>query len=723
MSRQIKQRKTTIGWLHLTDLHLGDEDARWLWPNVQDLFFKDLQFLYKYSGPWDIILFTGDLTNRGSEEEFRQVTEFFSVLRDKVQTFSPMPCVVAVPGNHDLVRPGSTRPEAVALRSWESSPELRKEFWSTDTSPYRRLINEMFANYTNWCAQSDLLGSLSFQAGLLPGDCSAVFQKDGVKVGVVGLNSTFLQIAKGDFVGKLSLDPGQLHHACGGDPQKWLSANDANILLTHHPPTFLSPIATNDFNSEIAPPGRFLIHLFGHMHEAVVRVHSSGQGEARRLWQGNSLFGLKTWGEEHQQQERRHGYSAGRLDVVGDTGLLTLWPRKLRRHPDGQWEFVPDYDSYSLRGPDNLSTRPETIVLKDSGGDSFDSGRPIPRGGPRKKIPLVSSKLRFKRPRDGKLAKDHRKPQTSFESSDVRDVAGIVDRHQTLLQKLGNEILDCLSQRPDPTRPMDARTLVQTLVGLSDGVVRNLTAEQIARLIDDAQGHGFIPGLVTGPGGFSVPVDHTAPRLLRNTTAKEQIANAAADLVQTGMRVALDGGSTNFFIAGQIIENLDLGLIRDVTLLTNSLLVARRFLDWFDKRGWTDQSAPMRLILCAGLVRPTTKTMAEPATDATDARDSLDALLKRLSGLDLCFIGANGLAVEHGITMPTTTEWGFKSKLMAASIHPYIVADAAKFGLHFPVQIADWNSRLTVLTNRPQISSPELEAVLAMNRSVDVVFA
>ncbi len=34
-----------FNWLHLTDLHMGIKDQHTLWPNVEEAFFDDLEFL------------------------------------------------------------------------------------------------------------------------------------------------------------------------------------------------------------------------------------------------------------------------------------------------------------------------------------------------------------------------------------------------------------------------------------------------------------------------------------------------------------------------------------------------------------------------------------------------------------------------------------------------------------------------------------------------------
>jgi len=101
----------------------------------------------------------------------------------------------------------------------------------------------------------------------------------------------------------------------------------------------------------------------------------------------------------------------------------------------------------------------------------------------------------------------------------------------------------------------------------------------------------------------------------------------------------------------------------------------------------------------------------------------LEDILRALGGLDCCFVGANGLTAQAGLTMPTPIELSTKQQFLAAAAEPYIVADVTKFGQRHPVQVADWSSRLTVLTNRPPEVNVELQRVLTMQRTANIVFA
>ena len=98
---------TYFSWLHLTDLHYGLNEQRWLLPGIKERFFSDLHRLHSKYGPWDLVLFTGDLTQQGKEEEFQGVDNFLGQLWEFFNELGFSPKLLAVPGNHDLVWPDS----------------------------------------------------------------------------------------------------------------------------------------------------------------------------------------------------------------------------------------------------------------------------------------------------------------------------------------------------------------------------------------------------------------------------------------------------------------------------------------------------------------------------------------------------------------------------------------------------------------------------------------
>ncbi len=225
-----------FNWLHLTDLHWGLLGQRPLWPSVREAFFEDLGAQQDKFGEWHAVLFTGDFVQRGSRQEFAELEEqVLGPLWERLRQLGSAPVLLAVPGNHDLERPdGNSFRAAVTLLTTPGmfSNTVAKEFWIDPTSEYRLVINQAFTNYKTWWSKRPFCGGHDIADGLLPGDFSTSFITEcGLRVGVVGLNTTFLQLTEGDYRGRLAWHVSQLNEVCNGDSAKRLSDNYSPCFL------------------------------------------------------------------------------------------------------------------------------------------------------------------------------------------------------------------------------------------------------------------------------------------------------------------------------------------------------------------------------------------------------------------------------------------------------------------------------------------------------------
>lgn len=338
---------TSFSWLHLTDLHwCTDEDQAWLWPRMEQEFFDDLAGLLPRCGALDLVLFTGDIVNRGSFEEFqgvKGVNALLDRLWKHLDKLGSKPFLLAVPGNHDLKRPDPDRhcPELVLLGEWSSRSDVQKEFWNNPDSQYRQAVAKSFENYRVWWDGQSSRRPPSSCAGMLPGDFSATIEKGTSKLGIVGLNTTFLQLARGNYERRLALSARQFHQACGGNGTQWAREHGACLLLTHHPPTWLTRDSERELMAEV-DPRQFAVHLFGHMHEPEFHQSSKGGAVPRRLQQGRSLFGLEFFEGTAGNERRSHGYSVGRIELAKGACSLTIWPREARMVQNHQWKLMTD---------------------------------------------------------------------------------------------------------------------------------------------------------------------------------------------------------------------------------------------------------------------------------------------------------------------------------------------------------------------------------------------
>jgi tetratricopeptide (TPR) repeat protein len=354
--------KSAFSWLHLTDLHYGLKGQGHLWPTLREPFLDSLADLHKRSGPWDAVLFTGDLVQSGESAQFEKMqTEVLNPLWKRLEELGSGDAVLlAVPGNHDLYRPNPHQDNAAidVLLEKDGFQRIEEKFWDRPTSPYRRVISDAFAAYSQWWKDAPHRAG-DVKAGILPGDFSVTIERDGQRIGIVGLNTTFLQLAGGNYKERLVWNARQLDALCEGGVDVWSKQHDVCLLLTHQGPDWLTAEARKHGESEIAPAGRFAIHLFGHMHEAdITYIRRGGSRFAVRLSQGCSVFGMDKFGEP-PTIKRAHGYAAGRIELGDDEQALRLWPL-VATDGTGRWRFIPDHEHAELEGDEG--TAPEFVA-------------------------------------------------------------------------------------------------------------------------------------------------------------------------------------------------------------------------------------------------------------------------------------------------------------------------------------------------------------------------
>lgn len=335
---------TVFRWVHFTDLHAGHSRLKDEWSNLKAALHKDLNNLITRRGPWDFILFSGDLVNTGKPSEFSLVSEW---LNDFFSEFARHDCrriFLTFPGNHDLIRPKKVKDSTLQglIRLWDNeSAGVRDSFFDDNNGPSRNLITKAFRPYETWRRSLKDYQPREFSTGLLPGDFSTTIVKGEDQIGIVGLNSSFLQLTAGEYKARVAVDVRQFNHVCDGDGPKWVAERSVCLLMTHHPPHWMSPRATTQIETRINPPGRFALHLFGHLHAPDFTNISQGASEPRLRLQGRSLFGLENWGEE-SPEPRSFGYSLCELTLGSPrSATVRVWPRML--YDDTDPRFIHDH--------------------------------------------------------------------------------------------------------------------------------------------------------------------------------------------------------------------------------------------------------------------------------------------------------------------------------------------------------------------------------------------
>lgn len=164
---------------------------------------------------------------------------------------------------------------------------------------------------------------------------------------------------------------------------------------------------------------------------------------------------------------------------------------------------------------------------------------------------------------------------------------------------------------------------------------------------------------------------------------KKRIAQAAAAMIEEGMTVLLDSGSTTLLVAEALTKSTN------ITVITNNLPAAFTLSDNKD----------ITLVVCGGTVRHKTHSM-----HGTIAERSLQGI-----SADVMFVGADGIDTTNGIT--TFNEGYSISGVMAAAAHKVIaVLDATKFNRRGFNQVLPMEKIDCVITDE-SISEEERKAL------------
>ncbi len=184
-------------------------------------------------------------------------------------------------------------------------------------------------------------------------------------------------------------------------------------------------------------------------------------------------------------------------------------------------------------------------------------------------------------------------------------------------------------------------------------------------------------GWVETPRGGVIYRGRTAPpsaleeRMNQQVAAKLAIGKVAADIIQAGMTVFLDGGSTMHYMAGQIVA-------RPLQVVTNSLTIATQFAN--DEK--------VELIMLGGALYPRTGVMVGPLAMQSLAEIHADVMLFSGAGIfgndifnsNMAMVQVEKLAIEQAAKR-------------------VLLADSSKFGRKGLARVCGWNELDLIITD------------------------
>ncbi|MFC1614391.1 DeoR/GlpR family DNA-binding transcription regulator, partial [Gemmatimonadota bacterium] len=181
-------------------------------------------------------------------------------------------------------------------------------------------------------------------------------------------------------------------------------------------------------------------------------------------------------------------------------------------------------------------------------------------------------------------------------------------------------------------------------------------------------------------------------KLVPQLEAKRIIGRRAAEMVEDGMNVLLDAGTTILEIARNLKDR------RDLTVITDSIPVA---VELSDSEGIT-------VILTGGMLRTASLAVIGPESWA---------MIGNLH-VQLAFIGAQGVSMERGFFCGNMVEGETKKRMMACAEKTYVVVDQGKFGVSGLVPFASFTDVDYLLID--EVGDPELLSRL-QRENIDLV--
>lgn len=335
-----------ISYIHFSDLHIGQRWATQYLSNAKDIVIDDLKFICNKLGAVDVVLFTGDVVQSGSENEYDMFFEWFEDIKKCLECDGNTPYYLFVPGNHDLARSvdvdNSTH--KILKNNWLTDDQLRDTLIWDKTKEYNQYCFKRFEAYSKFLARfykENKLPSV-YREGLIPGDFYAEVEIGDALLGVVGLNSSFLQIDGSDYRKKLGIYHKQISGIFGNDDYiKILRKNDISLLMTHHEPEWYEGASAEDYRLNVFSGDKFVEHLCGHNHIPKGIITSYDYGTSHHLSLAPSLFGVELCNKEY---ERIHGYHAGKYQIYDNGDVKKLfYPRRAIKKLDG---YDIDKDPY-----------------------------------------------------------------------------------------------------------------------------------------------------------------------------------------------------------------------------------------------------------------------------------------------------------------------------------------------------------------------------------------
>lgn len=280
-----------LTWLHLSDFHVGKDG--YAERKMFDYILSHVKNRKEKGVVPDFLFFTGDLADKGLSEQYQVLWEELIIpLQQEIGDCIENRTFV-VPGNHDVNR----RKNPAFSREEIRGPNSR---YFDPTEEGAQLRGEMLIPRFKAYLDNDLT-LLGEQFSQPEGAWTACLTRNGVEVGIVGINTAWLSKDGSD---ERQLTPGK---ALLENSINAIKSTEFHIVLGHHPVDWFFPTFQRSIKSLLAQC--HAVYLHGHLHDVWVEP-TYGNGNEYLAIQSGAGF------QAREGEPWRNGLVWGQVDMI-----------------------------------------------------------------------------------------------------------------------------------------------------------------------------------------------------------------------------------------------------------------------------------------------------------------------------------------------------------------------------------------------------------------------
>jgi DeoR/GlpR family transcriptional regulator of sugar metabolism len=304
----------------------------------------------------------------------------------------------------------------------------------------------------------------------------------------------------------------------------------------------------------------------------------------------------------------------------------------------------------------------------------------------------------------------------SFHNPTTTEQINFVKTADEFLEEMAKRCLSVLFpyRRENPITIEDLLQLVMS----SDN--ENVAGVTFSEMLSDLFSRDMLPGVAFDGYELYIQEEHYSWKAHINTDRKARVARVAARQVRSGDRIVIDAGSATDELVKVLCARFVSRTLTNVTILSNSMSAVESLLDVADLHGMDEHTCPFRLHIVGGHVRPNTRAIVN--IDEGDSGAFAHAI-RRFSGIDIGFLGVNGIDHAGGLTTHDKGEFNNKRDIIALARRSVVLGDSSKIGIVEDLRFGTFSEEVTVVLDQSPISQKLYDIVSDTGGIAQVVLA